>query len=191
MNRTLGLGFGLVSLLVLVGVARLDTPEEETAPPQRNTTVEVTKSQPSPVGEVARQASGADGVGPSLSRSEQFDKLVELAKTGPGTPDLPEGLRKLGGKKGIDPILSLMRSTNDYKVVGACAIALQNYHDPKLLHDVFMRLDELGYLDKPAKLPWISKTLFAKYMLESPDVTLGMRAVQSRPALGDAIAQAK
>lgn len=120
---------------------------------------------------------------PALSKVEAYEKLLGLAQTGPLTPELPQGLRRLGGRKAIEPLFALMRSTDGWRTVAACATALQDYQDPRLLPDILARLDETGILDSPGKLPWISKPLFAAYLKDSPELLTGMRLIRTRPSL--------
>jgi len=174
MNRLWIVTGGCLSALLLIGVGHQYLSEENKEPPKQVALA------------TAKSAGGGESVAqepPALSRAEAFAKLLELAQNGPVTPDLAEGLRKNGGKKAIEPLLSLMRSTTDFKTVGACVVALQDYRDPGLFHDMLARLDEIGVLDDPGKLPWFSKRLFGDYLKSATEPQLGLRAIRTRPSL--------
>lgn len=175
---------GCFSALILIGVGHEYLRDETTVPkvtaklptpPSLTKPIEGT----SPVGRGNEQAKEEQ----TLSRKEQFQKLLELAQTGPVTVELPEAMRRTGGKKAIEPLVSLMRSTDDFKIVDACAVALQDYQDPALLHDVLTRLDEIGVLGDPGKLPWFSKKLFGEYAKTTQEPLLVLKVIRTRPAL--------
>lgn len=186
MNRLWLVTGSCLAALLLIGVGHLTLPEERKDGPS-------TLTLPSPSGRGDNLRGKGEGGGevkvspppetPVLTRKERFAELLKLAENGPVTLDLPGGLRKTGGKEAVQPILSLMRSTNDWKTVGACVIALQDYRDPQLFHDILTRLDESGMLDSPGKLPWFSKALFSEYLKNAPDILPGLRAIRTRPSL--------
>ena len=178
---------GCFSALLLIGVGHqyLNTEQAPTPSPVVKQTVDT-----SPVGRGEPVVKPAPKAEVSLSKAEQFQKLLELAQTGPVTAELPEAMRRTGGKKAIEPLVSLMRSTDDYKTVGACVIALQDYQDPKLFHDILARLDELKLLDNAGKMPWFSKKLFQEYAKNETDKELVDKVVKTRPSLSGEVAKA-
>jgi len=117
---------------------------------------------------------------------EIFAKVQELGEDDViKSESLPSLLKRTGGKKAIGFIVALLKETDDSKTISACAAALQDYRDPQLLGVVFERLDQLGMLEDPKKLPWISGKLLAKH-LEKADETELLRAVKAmsvRPSL--------
>jgi len=125
---------------------------------------------------------GPRGVrGPSV-----YAKVRELGDKGL-IPDelLPAALRRTGGLKARETLVSIMRSTDSAKLVAGCAIALQDYRDPALLGDVLKRLEQVGRLDSAGKMPWISAALLDAHMktAERPQFRRGLAAMAARPGL--------
>lgn len=115
-----------------------------------------------------------------------FAKVKDLGEKGQiPVQVLADALRRLGGKNGIEPIMSAMKSADQWKDVAACATALQDYKQPELLGAAFERLEQIGTLDKNEKLPWISPALFGLYMEKAEGSALqrGLRAAMTRPSL--------
>ena len=97
---------------------------------------------------------------------------------------LPGALRRLGGKKAVEPIVAAMKASSDWKTIDACVVALQD-GDPSVLGPSFERLEQLGLLEKSEKLPWISAKLFGSYMQTADGSALqrGLRVAAVRPSL--------
>jgi hypothetical protein len=115
-----------------------------------------------------------------------FEKLQELgAKNEIPARDLAAALERLGGKKAVEPITAMLKSATEWRDVGACVTALEDYQDPALLGASFERLDQLGLLEKNEKMPWISAALFGRYMEKAEGAALrnGLRAAKTRPSL--------
>ena len=115
-----------------------------------------------------------------------FAKIKELGEDDViESASVPGLLMRTGGKKAIAPIVALLKQADEPKTISACVVALQNYQDPQLLGDVLERLDQLGMLEDPNKLPWISGKLLAKHLEKADDAEL-LRAVKMmsvRPSL--------
>lgn len=102
-----------------------------------------------------------------------------------GGLELPGLLRRTGGKKAVEPIIAIMKSTDDAKVISACVIALQDIGEAAALGPSLERLEAVGMIDKPATLPWLSAQLFSKHMetAEGSALTRGIKAMRTRPSL--------
>lgn len=89
---------------------------------------------------------------------------------------------------GVEPTLSLLKSTTDWNTVDGCVVSLENTWDPKYLGPSLERLDQLGLLDKPQRLPWFSKTLLSKFLVSAKDDDLrrGLKLLAAKPALASA-----
>jgi hypothetical protein len=132
--------------------------------------------------EALRQVGRAGGVrGP-----EFFAKVQELQKAGQ-VPDaiLPGALRRTGGRKSKQPLLDLLASTDSKKLIGACAVALQDFREPELMEPVLERLEQLGMMDEGVKMPWLSAALLDSHLETADGAKLrrGMMAVRARPSL--------
>ncbi len=94
-------------------------------------------------------------------------------------------LRRTGGKKAIEPILALMRSTGDPATVVSCVIALEDYRDPALMGPALERLEQTGLIEDSVKLPWISSALLNKHIetAEGSALTRGVKILRARPGL--------
>lgn len=102
------------------------------------------------------------------------------------SPELyPRVVRRLGGKGAIPELLELLQSTADWKAVGACAVALQDIGDASVMGPVLERLEQVGLLDKPARLPYISGRLLKGFLetAEGSALRRGIRVVQARPSM--------
>jgi hypothetical protein len=131
--------------------------------------------------EIARGVGRPEGV----KGSDVFAAVKELGEKGELPGDvLPGALRRLGGKKAVEPLLAALAKAERWKDVGACVTALQDYQDPALLGPALERLDQVGMIDN-AKLPWLSPKLFSAYIdkAEGVSLTRGLRAAKTRPAL--------
>jgi hypothetical protein len=132
-------------------------------------------------GEIARGVGRPEGV----KGGDVFAAVKELGEKGEIPGDvLPGALRRLGGKKAVEPILAVLAKAERWKDVGACVTALQDYQDPALIGPALERLDQLKMLDNP-KLPWMSPKLFNAYLdkAEGASLARGLRAAKTRPAL--------
>ena len=119
--------------------------------------------------------------GPSV-----YAKVKELADKGLVPEEiLPSALRRTGGMKAREALVTLMKSTDSAKLVGGCAIALQDYRDPALLGDVLERLEQVGRLDSAGRMPWISASLLDEHMMTADRAQFrrGITAMAARPAL--------
>jgi hypothetical protein len=118
--------------------------------------------------------------------SSVYAKVKELGEKGL-VPDavLPAALRRLGGVKAKEPIVALMTSTDNAKLITSCAIALQDYHDPELVGTILERLEQVGMLESAGKLPWISPALLDEHLKSADKAHFrrGMMAMAARPAL--------
>jgi hypothetical protein len=126
---------------------------------------------------------GAVGRPEGVGGRSVFAKLQQTA-------GLPAGiytaaLRRTGGKKAIEPILAIMRSTAEPDVVSACAIALQDYRDPALLGQALERLEQTGLIDDGNKMPWISAALLNAHLetAEGSALARGIKVLRSRPTM--------
>lgn len=119
--------------------------------------------------------------GPSV-----YAKVRELGDKGL-IPDelLPQALRRTGGLKARDTLLALMKSTDSAKLIGGCAVALQDYRDPALLGDVLERLEQVGRLDSAGRMPWIGAALLDAHMktADKAQFRRGLAAMAARPGL--------
>lgn len=115
-----------------------------------------------------------------------FEKIKELGeKSQLPVGDLVGALQRLGGKKGVEPIVAALKGAEQWKDIGACVAALQDYQDPALLGPAFERLDQTGLLENHEKMPWISAKLFGAFMDKAEGASLrdGLRAAKTRPSL--------
>jgi hypothetical protein len=130
---------------------------------------------------VARVGSARGVRGPSV-----YAKVRELADKGL-VPDelLPSALRRTGGLKAREALVTLMKSTDSAKLVTGCAVALQDYRDPALMGDVLERLEQVGRLDTTGRMPWISGSLLAEHMktADRAQFRRGLMAMAARPSL--------
>jgi hypothetical protein len=152
-----------------------------TAPAARELVLKTLESGPADlrdavVGELGRP----DGIG----GKKVFQKLQETAATIPAGIYAP-ALRRVGGKKAVEPITAMMKGSADPAVVTACAIALEDYQDPALMGSILERLEQTGMIDDGVKMPWISWTLLNKHLETSEGSTLarGVKVLRSRPTL--------
>lgn len=113
-----------------------------------------------------------------------YAKLVELQTQIPGER-LPQALRRTGGKKSVETIVALMKSTDNAKVISACVVALQDFRDPALLGQALERLEQTGALEQPSKLPWIGAELLMSHLetAEGTPLKRGVTAMRTRPSL--------
>jgi len=120
----------------------------------------------------------------AMHGKEVFEAVVARKDQLPGE-SLPAALRRAGGKKAIEPIVDVMKNSDQWKTIGACVTSLQDYDDPVLLGAAFERLEQTGLLDKNEKLPWISPKLYGKFMEKADGTPLqrGLRAAATRPSL--------
>jgi|GEM_PF-1831539 len=118
--------------------------------------------------------------------SAVYAKVKELADKGV-VPDeiLPSALRRTGGLKAREALVTLLKSTDSAVLVNGCAVALQDYRDPALLGDVLQRLEQVGRLDSTGRMPWISGSLLAEHMktADREQFRRGLMAMAARPAL--------
>lgn len=115
-----------------------------------------------------------------------YEKVKELGEKGL-VPDalLPGALRRLGGVKAKEHIVSLMKSTDSAKLITACALSLQDYRDPEMIGVVLERLEAVGMLDSAVKMPWVSPALLDEHLktADKQQFRRGMMAMAARPAL--------
>ena len=115
-----------------------------------------------------------------------YAKVKELGEKGL-VPDalLPSVLRRTGGVKAKDGIVALMASTDNAKLISACAISLQDYRDPEMIATVLERLEAVGMLESAGKMPWISPVLLDEHLktADKQHFRRGMMAMAARPAL--------
>lgn len=115
-----------------------------------------------------------------------YEKVLELAERGLAPDaDLPQALRRTGGRKARSVLTALMSSTDSAKLIRGCAVALQDYHDPELLAPVLERLEQVGLLDDAGKLPWLSARLLDEHLRTADKASFrrGMIAMSARPGL--------
>lgn len=158
---------------------RLESPEYAKAPLSNKASRDLIKAaEPAlderVVGFIAERARGKTA----------YAKIVELQDRIPAER-LPHALRRAGGKRSVETIVGLMKSTDSPKVIAACALALQDLRDPKLMGTVLERLDETGMLDKPSRLPWIATDLLLGFIetAEGTDLSRGIRVLRTRPSM--------
>lgn len=115
-----------------------------------------------------------------------FTKVQELGSQGLLPPKVfPGVLRRTGGKKSAEPIINVMRSSDDRQVISACVIALQDLQDPSLLGPALERLEQTGMIDDPKAMPWIGSALLSKYLetAEGSSLARAIRVVRIRPSM--------
>ncbi|MBI4371425.1 MAG: hypothetical protein HY552_03910 [Elusimicrobia bacterium] len=117
---------------------------------------------------------------------EVYAKVLELADKGM-IPDalLPQALRRAGGLKARDAITTLLKSTDNARLIAGCAVALQDYKDPDVLGLILENLEQAGLLESNAKLPWISAPLLNAHMKTADNAQFrrGLAAMAARPRL--------
>lgn len=115
-----------------------------------------------------------------------YAKVLETSQKGlaPGTL-VPQALRRTGGKEGSDAILELMRSTSDWTTINACAVALQDYQKPGVIGEILARLEAVGSLEDPKRLPWFGRRLFGEWLktAEGADFSRGLKVMKEKPTL--------
>ena len=135
----------------------------------------------------AREAVLAGIGGPlGVSGRRVFEKVQEINAKGLITGEtLPGVLQRTGGKKALEPIVAIMKSTDNVKVISACVIALEDIGEPSVFGPALERLEATGMIDKPKALPWISGVLFSKYMetAQGSALSRGIKAMRTRPSL--------
>jgi hypothetical protein len=130
---------------------------------------------------VARVGSPRGVRGPSV-----YAKVKEIGEKGLVSDELyPSALRRTGGIKARAALTALMKSTDSFKLINGCVIALQDYRDPAAVGDVLERLEQLGRLDAAGKMPWISAALLEEHMkmADRPQFRRGLAAMAARPGL--------
>jgi hypothetical protein len=126
---------------------------------------------------------GAHG---GINGKKLFDKVAEMGSKGMiAGEELPGVLRRAGGHRAIESITMIMKSTDNYKVIAACVVALQDTNDAAVLGPSLERLEAVGMIDKPKALPWIGGDLFSKFMdtAEGSALSRGIKAMRTRPSL--------
>jgi hypothetical protein len=129
---------------------------------------------------VAQELGRPEGIG----GRKIFAKLQETgALITPAT--YAAALRRVGGKKAVEPITALMKSSSDASVVTACVIALQDYQDPALMGAALERLEQTGLIDDGVKMPWISSKLLSQHLetAEGSALARGVKVLRARPTL--------
>jgi len=118
--------------------------------------------------------------------SSVYAKVKELGEKGL-VPDglYPSVLRRTGGTKAKDHLVSLMGSTDSMKLIAGCAISLQDYKDPELVGIILARLEAVGMIDSAGRLPWLSPALLDEHLKSADKAAFrrGMAAMATRPAL--------
>ena len=118
--------------------------------------------------------------------SAVYAKVVELGAKGL-VPDAvyPSALRRTGGVKAKEALMTLMTSTDSAKLISGCAIALQDYRDAELIGKILERLEAVGMIESAGKMPWISPALLDEHMKSADKASFrrGMIAMATRPAL--------
>lgn len=118
--------------------------------------------------------------------SSVYAKVKELGEKGL-VPDsvLPGVLRRTGGAKAKDVLLTMMTSTDSAKLIAGCAISLQDYRDPEIVGKILERLEAVGMIDGAGKLPWLSPALLDEHLKSADKASFrrGMMAMATRPVL--------
>ena len=118
--------------------------------------------------------------------SSVYAKVRELGEKGL-VPDAvyPAVLRRTGGVKAKDVLVTLMTSTDSSKLIAGCAISLQDYRDPELIGKILERLEAVGMIDSAGKMPWISPALLDEHLKSADKASFrrGMMAMATRPGL--------
>jgi hypothetical protein len=98
---------------------------------------------------------------------------------------LSSALRRTGGLKARETLVTLMNSTDSAKLINGCVIALQDYRDPELMGSILARLEQVGRLDSGGKLPWLSAALLDAHLktADRPQLLRGLTAMSARPGL--------
>jgi hypothetical protein len=113
-----------------------------------------------------------------------FTKLQETGSLIPPAT-YAAALRRVGGKKAVEPIKALLQSSSDPAVVTACVIALEDYQDAALMGPALERLEQIGLIDDGVKMPWISSKLLSLNMetAEGSALSRGVKVLRARPTL--------
>ncbi|MEQ1920219.1 MAG: hypothetical protein ABL955_13575, partial [Elusimicrobiota bacterium] len=118
--------------------------------------------------------------------SAVYAKVRELGEKGL-VPDsvYPAVLRRTGGVKAKDTLVTLMTSTDNMKLISGCAISLQDYKDPEIIGKILERLEAVGMLDTAGKMPWLSPALLDEHLksADKSQIRRGMIAMATRPVL--------
>jgi hypothetical protein len=118
--------------------------------------------------------------------SSVYAKVLDLGQKGL-VPDsvYPAVLRRTGGAKAKDVLVALMTSTDNAKLIGGCAISLQDYRDPEMIGKILERLEAVGMIESAGKMPWISPALLDEHLKSADKASFrrGMIAMSTRPAL--------
>lgn len=118
--------------------------------------------------------------------SSVYAKVRELGEKGL-VPDAvyPAVLRRTGGLKAKDGLVTLMTSTDSSKLIAGCAIALQDYKDPEIIGKILERLEAVGMIDSAGKMPWLSSPLLDEHLKSADRSSFrrGMMAMATRPVL--------
>lgn len=118
--------------------------------------------------------------------SSVYAKVKELGEKGL-VPDamLPGVLRRTGGAKAKEVLVTMMTSTDSAKLIAGCAISLQDYRDPELVGRILERLEAVGMIDSAGKLPWLSPALLDEHLKSADKASFrrGMMAMATRPVL--------
>jgi hypothetical protein len=115
-----------------------------------------------------------------------YAKVKELGEKGlVPDPILPSALRRTGGAKAKDVLLTMMTSTDSAKLIAGCAISLQDYRDPEIVGKILERLEAVGMIDSAGKLPWLSPALLDEHLKSADKASFrrGMMAMAARPVL--------
>lgn len=113
-----------------------------------------------------------------------FTKLQESAAAIP-VASYAAALRRTGGRKAVEPIVAMLKTSSDPEAVSACVIALEDFQDPALMGPALERLEQTGLIDDAVKLPWISAKLLNAHIetAEGSALTRGVRVLKTRPSL--------
>lgn len=136
--------------------------------------------------EIRLEALKRVGAPTGVRGSSVYAKVVELGEKG-FIPDgtYPSVLRRTGGVKAKEQLMTLMTSTDNAKLISGCAISLQDYRDPELIGKILERLEAVGMLDSAIKMPWISPALLDEHLKSADKASFrrGMMAMATRPGL--------
>ncbi len=136
--------------------------------------------------EIRLEALKRIGAPTGVRGSSVYAKVLELGEKGL-VPDgiYPSVLRRTGGVKAKDVLVTLMTSTDNAKLISGCAISLQDYRDPELIGKILERLEAVGMIESAGKMPWISPALLDEHLKSADKASFrrGMMAMATRPAL--------
>lgn len=150
----------------------------------RDFAVEVLTSAPEPLKLEVLSALTLPG---SMRDEKVYEKALEFARSQVVPDEMkPAILRRVLGKKAGVEMLDLFQSELSPEALKACAVELQNLHDPRLMGAILSRLERDGLLADDKKMPWLSGRLLAEHIRSASheELARALHVVKARPRLG-------